>query len=85
MHRCSKCSTIVEPNNWYRLTSGYILCASCWFESETKELYREHDRNIKTSTRCMWRGSWTSTRYVYIWCILRHYGSICIQVYEVVD
>ena len=47
MHRCSKCSTIVEPNNWYRLTSGYILCTSCWFESETKVLYRDYKHSEK--------------------------------------
>ena len=47
MHGCSKCSKNVEPSSWYRLTSGYILCSSCWYKSETKELYRDHKHSKK--------------------------------------
>ena len=47
--KCARCSSEVEPSSWYRLTSGYILCGSCWFKSETIggvshyiSLYRDH-------------------------------------------
>ena len=42
-------------------------------------------RSTQTSTRTMWRKSWTSTRYVRIWCIYRDYVSIRVQDYEMVD
>ena len=45
--KCSRCSSEVEPSSWYRLTSGYILCGSCWFESETKVLYRDYKHSEK--------------------------------------
>lgn len=32
--RCACCKITVTPANWYRLASGFLLCARCFWRSE---------------------------------------------------